>query len=231
MPQFSKKMCGRYQLSVTGKQISERYNVEVYDEMYSPSYNCAPYQYLPVITNENRGKISFMRWGLLPSWYENKKSAIKLINARGETLGEKPLFKQAFEKRRCIIPANGFYEWKRGKYRTPYRFYLKNEKIFSIAGIWERRKNRNGDISETFLIITTAPNELIKPVHNRMPLILNREAEKIWVSEKDTIILKKLIKPYPANEMSGYEISNRINSVRSEGEVLIKPAGEQGKLF
>ncbi len=224
-------MCGRFQLSVTGKQISERYNVEVYDELYNPSYNCAPNQYLPVITNKNPGKLSFFRWGLVPHWSKDDKSGTKMINARGETLTEKPSFKTAFEKRRCLIPANGFYEWKKEKKKIPYRFYLKNEEIFSIAGLWEYWKNGKGEILETFTIITVNPNELVKPVHNRMPLILNRESEKIWLSEKDINVLKKLIKPYAADEMLGYRISDKINSPDNRGRDVIKPVEEQGKLF
>ncbi len=224
-------MCGRFQLSVTGKMISERYKVEVYDEMYSPSYNCAPYQYLPVITNENSNKLSFFRWGLIPNWSNDEKIGIKLINARGETIDKRPAFKNSFEQRRCIIPANGFYEWKKDKFKTPYRFYLKNEMIFSMAGLWERWKSPEGKVIETFTIVTTESNELIKPVHNRMPVILNRETEKVWISENDTNILKELIKPFSASEMSGYRISDKINSVRNNGETLIKPIEEQGTLF
>ena len=135
-------MCGRFQLSVKGKHISERFNVEVFDEMYSPSYNCAPSQKLPIITNAEPEKLNFFKWGLVPFWSKDPKIGFKLINARAENLLEKPAFKTAFKQRRCLVPANGFYEWKKaGKQKIPFRIFLKSEEIFAIAGIWETWKN------------------------------------------------------------------------------------------
>jgi putative SOS response-associated peptidase YedK len=130
-------MCGRFQLSVKGKHISERFNVEVFDEMYKPSFNCAPGQNLPVITNTEPGKLSFFKWGLVPFWAKDPKIGNKLINTRAETILEKPSFKAAFTRRRCLVPANGFFEWKKDTKKIPFRVFLKNGDLFAMAGLWE----------------------------------------------------------------------------------------------
>ncbi|HJN05505.1 MAG TPA: SOS response-associated peptidase, partial [Bacteroidales bacterium] len=127
-------MCGRFQLSVKGKQISERFNVEVFDELYKPNYNCAPSQKLPVITNDQPHSLSYFRWGLIPFWAKDPKLGYRNINTRSETISSKPSFKNAFKKRRCLIPANGFYEWRKDENKTPFRIFFKNEKLFALAG-------------------------------------------------------------------------------------------------
>lgn len=142
-------MCGRFQLSVKGKEISERYNVEVFNEMYSPNYNCAPSQTLPVVTNTNRGVLSFFRWGFIPTGTSLSKPGLGLINARAETVSEKPAFKKAFKTHRCLIPSNGFYEWRSGD-KVPFRIFLKNEPLFSMAGIWNAWTDSNNKIVNTF---------------------------------------------------------------------------------
>lgn len=131
-------MCGRFQLSVKGKEISERFNVEVHDELHRPDpklplnfkgFNCAPFQYLPVITNDEPRKLEYFRWGLLPQWAKDERIAAKMINARSETVMDKPAFKTAFERKRCLIPANGFYEWNKNKVKQAYRFYMRDESL------------------------------------------------------------------------------------------------------
>ena len=218
-------MCGRFQLSIKGKHISERYNIEVYDELYRPSFNCAPSQKLPIITNIDSDKLSFFKWGLIPFWAKDPSIGIKLINAKSETIHEKASFKNAFKRQRCVVPCNGFYEWKKNKDKTPYRIFLKNEAIFSLAGIWERWKDSEGRVSNTFSILTTSPNKLMEGIHNRMPVILSKKHEEDWLKEKDASKLISLFQPYPEKEMEAYPISKLVNSPINNSEDIIKPTG------
>ena len=216
-------MCGRFQLSVKGKHISERFNVEVFDEMYSPSYNCAPSQMLPVITNTEPEKLNYLKWGLVPFWSKDPKIGIKLINARAESLLEKPAFKTAFLQRRCLVPANGFYEWKKlGKQKIPYRIFLKSEEIFAIAGIWETWKDAEKKPLHSFSIITTSSNSVMDDIHNRMPVILNKTDEQAWLFEKDEKYLKQLLQPFDSAKMDAYQISTKINSPANNSDEVIK---------
>jgi len=217
-------MCGRFQLSVKGKQISERFNVEVFDEFYKPNYNCAPSQKLPVITNIEPGKLSYYKWGLIPSWAKDPKIGYKLINTRAETIREKPSFKYSFKQRRCLIPANGFYEWKKDKVKTPYRIFLINEEVFAMAGIWESWKDAEGKSVHTFSIITTIPNVLMQRIHNRMPVIISGDHEEAWLHEKDEHKLIKLLAPFDAKAMEAYPISNLVNSPANNMPEIISPA-------
>ncbi len=225
-------MCGRFQLSVKGKQISERFNVEVFDEMYSPSYNCAPSQKLPVITNNDPEKLNYFKWGLVPFWSSDPKIGFKLINARAENILEKPSFKTAFSQRRCLIPANGFFEWKKqGKQKIPYRIFLKTEEIFAIAGIWEAWKDTEGTVLNSFSIITTSPNKLMQDIHSRMPVILNQHDEQAWLFEKDETYLKNLLQPFDASKMDAYQVSSKLNSpANNSSEIIERVENVQGRL-
>ncbi len=226
-------MCGRFQLSVKGRHISERFNIEVFDEFYKPNYNCAPSQKLPVITNEEPGKLSYFKWGLIPFWAKDPKIGFKMINARSESITEKPAFKNAFKKRRCLIPANGFYEWQKDANKTPFRIFLKSEELFAMAGIWEVWKDAEERPVHTFSILTTSPNKLMESIHNRMPVILPRELEKAWLKENDQTVLINMLKPFDENKMSAYSISKKINSPANNHKQLVIPVDEpeQGSLF
>jgi len=225
-------MCGRFQLSVKGKHISERFNVEVFDEMYSPSYNCAPSQNLAVITNTEPEKLNFFKWGLVPFWSKDPKIGFKLINARAESLLEKPAFKTAFKQRRCLIPANGFYEWKKvGKQKIPYRIFFKSEEIFAIAGIWETWKDAENKAIHSFSIITTTNNSLMKDIHTRMPVILNKTDEQAWLFEKDEKYLTQLLQPFDATKMQAHQISTKLNSPQNNTtEIIEREENIQGSL-
>ncbi len=216
-------MCGRFQLSVKGREISERFNVEVFDELYKPSYNCAPGQQLPVITGDQSDKLQLFHWGLIPFWAKDKRIGTKMINSRAETISGKPAFKRAFAKRRCLIPANGFYEWERTGSKTPYRFFLKPEQLFAMAGIWESWKNQEDETLHSFSIITTTANELLKPVHHRMPVILQPQHEKTWLEEDGLPQLEKLLQPFPFDSMDAHPVSLLVNKVQNNGPELIKP--------
>ena len=216
-------MCGRFQLSVKGKQISERFNVEVFDELYKPNYNCAPSQKLPVITNDQPHSLSYFRWGLIPFWAKDPKLGYRNINTRSEPISSTPSFKNAFKKRRCLIPANGFYEWRKDENKTPFRIFFKNEKLFALAGIWETWKDAENKIINSFSIITTEPNSLSKDIHNRMPVILKPEDEQSWLSENNEELLKKLLVPFDPNKMAAYAISKEVNSPKNNKPGIIIP--------
>ncbi len=224
-------MCGRFQLSVSGSQITERFNVEVFNERFTPRYNCAPSQNLPVITNNQPETIQFYRWGLIPFWAKDAKIGIRLINARAESVMEKPSFKIAFIRMRCLIPANGFYEWEKGKKKIAHRFYLPNDELFAMAGLWDQWKDADGKTVRSFTIITTKPNSLVKTVHDRMPVILPKNYEKIWLEENNPNVLKALLKPFPSEEMKGYPVSKRINTPLNDDPDIIRPDRNQMKLF
>ncbi len=217
-------MCGRYQLSVKEKDITVRFHVDVYEKLYRPSYNCAPSQALPVISNDNPGVMSLYKWGLIPFWAKDPKIGYKLINAKAETINEKPSFRNSFRRKRCMVLCNGFYEWrKNGKEKTPYRIYLKQEKLFAMAGIWDEWKDAEERPVRSFSIITTSPNELMKDIHSRMPVILKEEEEAIWLKENDPGRLSSLLQPYPADEMEAYKISSFVNSPRNDSPEVIEP--------
>lgn len=216
-------MCGRFQLSVKAKQISERYNVEVYDDLYRPSFNCAPSQNLAVISNFEPEKLSFFRWGLIPFWAKDKKIGYKFINAKSETITEKPSFKNSFKRKRCLVLSNGFYEWKKeaNKQKSPYRIYTKNNELFSMAGIWDTWKDEQGNLTNSFSIITCAPNELMKNIHERMPVILKREDEEKWLKNTPQNELIELLKPYNTQQMEAYQISRLVNSPANDSAEII----------
>lgn len=217
-------MCGRYSLSKSKIELEERFQAEMLAD-FKPRYNVAPTQLVPVITSDSPKGFSFFYWGITPDFGQNKPVAQKLINAKAETVHEKISFKNSFQRRRCLIPADGFFEWKRlgKKTKIPYRFTLREEEIFSFAGIWEEYETVTGDVQHTFLILTTAPNEVVAEVHDRMPVILNRESEKKWLdkytSEKD---LLQILNPFPAELMLSYTVSPMVNSVQNDSPGIIR---------
>jgi putative SOS response-associated peptidase YedK len=217
-------MCGRFQLSVKGREISERFNVEVFDGMYKPSYNCAPAQNLVVVTAKGPGFVQLMRWGLIPKWSSNSgKPATPLINSRSETILEKPAFRDAFRMRRCLVPANGFYEWKNGAVKIPYRFHAEDNSLFAMAGIWEEGRGPDQKPVCSFSILTTEANKVMQDVHHRMPVILAPEDEERWLLENDTASLMELLKPANEGKLRKYPVSSRVNNTRNDDESLINP--------
>ncbi len=225
-------MCGRFQLSVKAKEITERFNVKLFDDLYSPRFNCAPSQNLPVITNAEPETVVFYQWGLIPYWSKNRNIGFKLINARAETIDRKPAFKQAFMRRRCLIPANGFFEWRKND-KVPFRIFLKNEQLFAMAGIWDTWKDNEGKDIHTFSIITTEANNKMKEIHWRMPVILSKQNEREWLHETNLYRLKKLLTPPDDNMIELYPVSDKINSPNNNGKELIYPVNteNQGLLF
>ncbi len=223
-------MCGRFSFAPELKVVNEHYDISADPEKLTPNYNCAPTQQLPVISNDHPRELSLYRWGLIPFWAKDPAIGNKLINARGESVAEKPAFRAAFRQRRCLIPADAFYEWYRPKgsrTKIPYRIFLKDQPLFSLAGIWDQWKDQEGREVRSFTIITTTPNELMAEIHDRMPVVLPKTHEKTWLQSDDTDQLKALLKPYPAGEMDAYRISDRINSPRNNSPELILPLSDR----
>ncbi|MCC5931198.1 MAG: SOS response-associated peptidase [Cyclobacteriaceae bacterium] len=218
-------MCGRYTLIASAEKIEKTFKLEP-GQKHKPRYNAAPTQLMPVITNTSPNGLSFFYWGLIPSWSHNKSVSPKLINARSETLLEKASFVQAFSRRRCLIPSDGFYEWKvlGKKTKIPYRIGLKDTELFAFAGLWDEFEDEEGEMMHTFTIITTPANEAINSIHDRMPAILGADDYSQWLDrqlpEKELI---ELLRPYPSEKMYMHTVSHMVNSPVNDSPELIKP--------
>jgi len=221
-------MCGRYTLTLEQKTIQREFKVKPGHYLHEPRYNIAPSQPAPVIVREDGNVLKMMKWGLVPYWAKDPKIGFKLINARAETITEKPSFKTAFKKRRCLVPTDGFYEWDKeqgGRVKIPHRFVLKSGMLFAFAGLWDVWTPPEGEPLQSFTIITTGPNEMMKPIHDRMPVILHKEDEVKWLDTrvKDVNTLLELLKPYESELMEEYEVSLRVNSPKEDNPECIKP--------
>lgn len=206
-------MCGRYAVAVDPEQLASRFNAELPSEPIPPRQNAAPTEHLPVLLNEGPRRIELLRWGLIPSWADDPSIGSRLINARAETLAEKPSFRSALKSRRCLVLANAFYEWQKteeGK-KVPYRIALKTGEPFAFAGLWENWRDPSGQPVRTFTIITTEPNDLVATIHNRMPVILRPEAEAPWLGANGVSDdWKDMLGPYPAELMVAEEASRDV---------------------
>ncbi|MBA2621866.1 MAG: SOS response-associated peptidase [Acidobacteria bacterium] len=224
-------MCGRFANRVKPEQIKKEFKVSTSGALaFEPRYNIAPAQIIDAVLDGQEGRIlAPLKWGLVPSWAK-EATANGMINARSETISEKPSFREAFKKRRCIIPASGFYEWQaargKGTAKQPFYFYLNGREVFGFAGLWEEWLDKTtGELLETCTIITAQANKLLKPVHDRMPVILHREDYDEWLDKnvKDTARLEKLLLPYPADEMSSHAVSRSVNVPDTDTAELIVP--------
>ena len=218
-------MCGRYSIAVPTQELAERFQAELPSQPVDPHYNAAPTQNLPVLLNQGERQIQYLRWGLIPSWAKDDSTGYKMINARAETLSEKPAYRTALRKRRCLVLADGFYEWKKtSNGKIPMRFTLKSGEPFAFAGLWETWKNPEDEWVRTFTIITGEPNDLVKPVHDRMPVMLLPENEKIWLDDgAGETVWQNLLRPYPADLMTAYKVSKRVNDVTNDDPALAAP--------
>jgi putative SOS response-associated peptidase YedK len=216
-------MCGRFTIAKSPEQIEERFNVTIDRDNYKINFNAGPSQNLPVITNSQPEKVNFYKWGLIPFWTKEIKPYSILINSRSETIKEKQSFRNIFAQRRCLILSDGFYEWKKdGSVKQPYRIILKNNELFAFAGIWDKWINNENTLN-TFSIITTEANQLVKQVHDRMPVILQKNDEALWLDNKTGVPeLLNLLKPYNPDKMEIFPVSNFVNSVRNNSDELIK---------
>ncbi len=233
-------MCGRYRLSRRKRVIEEYFDCDSWDDEWSPRYNIAPTQPVPVIRQNPKEpvrELSLMKWGLIPSWAKDPSSAARMINARAETAAAKPAFRDALRLRRCLVPADGFYEWVRtGKAKQPYCFEVNEGELFAFAGIWDRWRDARGNAVETCSILTTVPNAVAATVHDRMPVILDPDGYDLWLDPgmRDVAAASELLRPCDARLMRCYPVSARINLVANDDEECSKPVelGEvQNRLF
>jgi putative SOS response-associated peptidase YedK len=226
-------MCGRFTLTTDRGVIVDA--LRIYDadpgvvEQMVPRYNVAPSQSVAAVTADEEGQrhLEFFKWGLIPSWAKDPKIGYKMINARSETIAEKPSFRAALKKRRCLIPADGFYEWKKdGKDKTPMYIQLKSGEVFAFAGLYELWKPADSDKwVKSCTIITTEPNALMKDIHDRMPVILKPDAYDQWLNPAETDVAKvlPLLKPYAASQMKATAVSTAVNSPSNDSPACIVP--------
>lgn len=217
-------MCGRYTITTTAEKLAALFGVEVPAE-YQPRYNAAPTQQLPVISNNQKQKILLYNWGILPRWAQEQGSSQRLINARAETVTEKATFKNSFKKHRCLVVADGYYEWKKTKdKKIPHRIVLDQEQPFTFAGIWDTFEDESGVLAPAFVIITVAASPSIADIHDRMPAILDKETADFWLSNsEDYEGLQDVLRPYPDTHLKAYAVSTQVNAVKNDQDSLIQP--------
>lgn len=217
-------MCGRYSLTKPPEAMRRLFQFRRALRNLPPRYNIAPTQDAPVVrlSADGERELAMLRWGLVPSWSQDPKSGYSTINARAETVAEKPAFRSAFKSRRCLVPADGFYEWQKVDTRKqPYRIAMKDDGLFAFAGLWERWEK--GETIESFTIIVTQANDLLKPIHDRMPVILDPLDYEPWLDTGTSpAAAQKLLRPFPSDAMRAYPVSTRVNSPRNDDASVIE---------
>jgi putative SOS response-associated peptidase YedK len=225
-------MCGRFTIISDPVAFQLEFDLPVAESQqpdWQPHYNVTPTQLIPVVDDARERKIARMQWGILPIWAKEKKDSYRLINIRAETILEKVTFRKIMEKgQRCLILADGFYEWQaaaQGKgSKTPYYFHRKERQPFAFAGLWDYSQLPDGQSAQTCAIITCAPNSLVSPVHNRMPVMLDAEKGWAWMADQPAAQLLPLLRPFPAEQMAAYPVSSLVNSPASDLPECILPA-------
>jgi len=217
-------VCGRYSQTAELETLQKRFRFTVSRAAPRRRYNIAPAQTAPVILRDDELVMDGLRWGLVPSWAKDPGIGAKLINARSETVQEKPSFRTSFSARRCLVPADGFYEWAKGPSKTPYRFTRRDGRPFAFAGLWDRWQGAEGAERKTFTILTTEANPLVRKVHHRMPVILREDDEPLWMDPKTSPeALVELLLPCSADEMRRFEVSARVNSTANDDPACAEP--------
>ena len=222
-------MCGRYSLIADIGELQERFGFDGSELTHAPRYNVAPTQMALTVTNGGRRRGSYMRWGLIPSWAKSASVGNRMINARAETVAEMPSFRTALQRRRCLVLADGFYEWQgKGSSRRPMRITMASGEPFAFAGLWDTWRDPKGEVVRSCAIITTSANELLSPIHDRMPVILPRELESLWLDHdiQDYAALAGILTPYITDEMEAYEVSSLVNSPANDGPEMVVPVGQ-----
>ena len=234
-------MCGRYMQTLSVDQLAMRFQVAQIGLELPPRYNIAPSQAVATVFQDKKyGRVlDAFRWGLVPSWAKDMSIGNKMINARAETLAEKPSFKTALLRRRCLVPADGFYEWKtegsgKAARKQPIRVHLKSNEAFAFAGLWDEWQSPDGSPLRTCTIITTAPNSLMSEIHNRMPAILRPEDEAAWLdvagNDRDDVPhLLHMLRPYNDAELAAHPVSSQMNSPAFDGEGCIAPVESESE--
>ncbi len=222
-------MCGRYRLSRKKQIVEEYFDCVSGEEDWSPRYNIAPTQPVPVIRQNpknNVRELSLLRWGLIPHWAKEPSIAMGTINAKSETAAKKPAFRDPLKFRRCLIPADGFYEWKRtARGKQPYCFEVRGGELFAFAGLWDAWKDSTGQWIKTCSILTTTPNALTETVHDRMPVILHPDCYELWLDPgmQNVAMIADLLRPYDPDSMRSYPVSTRINHVANDDRECSMP--------
>ncbi len=222
-------MCGRFTLTVDPAELKDAFADFTFPSKFAPRFNIAPTQPILAIPNDGQHKADFFVWGLIPSWSKDPAIGQRLINARAETLAEKPSFRGGFKYKRCLILADGFYEWQAvpgTKAKTPHFIFLKDRQPFAFAGLWDEWHNPGGDSIRSATIITTEPNELMATLHNRMPVILDPKDYEQWLdsSPRAPESLLPLLRPFPADRMTAYPVSTLVNAPANDRPELVVPA-------
>ena len=222
-------MCGRFTLTVNPAELEEKFGNYTFPKKFAPRFNIAPTQPVLVIPNNEKFKADFFVWGLIPMWAKDPSIGSRLINARGETVAEKPSFRGSLKYKRCLILADGFYEWKSQpgkKSKTPFFIHMKDRKPFAIAGLWDTWNSPDGSTIKSCTLITTEPNELMAMIHDRMPVILHPRDYAKWLdpSPQTPDQLLPLFKPFPADSMDAYPVSTLVNKASNDVAELVVPA-------
>jgi len=222
-------MCGRFTLTVNPAEAQETFSSFSFPQKFAPRFNIAPTQPVLVIPNDDQNTADFFVWGLIPMWAKDPGIGSRMINARGETLEEKPAFRSSLKYKRCLILADGFYEWKGAegkKVKTPFFIHMKDRKPFAFAGLWDSWNSPDGSLVKSCTIITTEPNELTGIIHNRMPVILHPRDYAKWLdpSPQTPDQLKPLLKPFAADMMDAYPVSTLVNTPANDRPELVVPA-------
>jgi putative SOS response-associated peptidase YedK len=224
-------MCGRFTASFEFREIKLLFNLQRDIPLLTPRYNIAPSQEVPVIVqNDGVNELKPMKWGLVPSWAPDPSIGNHMINARAETITEKPSYRRLVESKRCLIPADGFYEWRReGHRKVPVWFHLKNKQPFAFAGLWDMWRDLDGEVLPTFTIITTVPNALMRRIHNRMPVIFDRLQGKQWLDPRlntRPADIAAIFAPFPSEQMQAHDVSPLVNKPEHDSAECIKPASD-----
>lgn len=223
-------MCGRFTLTVDASELQDEFPwINIPPESLQPRYNIAPTQPVAVLPNDGEQRLDYFIWGLIPSWAKDPKIGNRLINARAETLAEKPSFRNAYKRRRCLIFADGFYEWKQlegDDQKTPFFIHRKGKRPFAFAGLWEIWYDPDGSEIRSCTIITTEPNKVVSRLHNRMPVILTEDARREWIApgEANTDNLQQYLQPYPGDDLQAYPVSRAVNNPGTDRPELIQAA-------
>jgi putative SOS response-associated peptidase YedK len=226
-------MCGRYTLVAGGAAVAEFFALESVPTL-TPRYNIAPSQTVAIVrtvAGDPVRKLAWVRWGLIPSWTNDITIANRLLNARSETVSTKPAFRAAFKQRRCLVPADGFFEWQaQGRRKQPYYFRRRDEKPFALAGLWERWQGADDTVIESCTLLTTEANALLRPIHDRMPVLLAADHFDHWLdpalTKPDSLL--ELLRPWPAEDMTAQAVQTLVNSPRNEGPACIAPVEQRG---
>jgi putative SOS response-associated peptidase YedK len=222
-------MCGRFTLTVNPADLQDTFANYTFPPMFAPRFNIAPSQPILAVPNDDKFTADFFIWGLIPTWAKDPSIGNRLINARAETLAEKPSFRGSYKYKRCVVLADGYYEWKATegkKSKTPYYIHMQDRQPFAIAGLWDTWDSPDGSSLKTCTLITTTPNELMEPIHDRMPAILHPRDYAKWLdpAPQTPESLQPLLKPFPAAAMAAYAVSTKVNKPANDAPELVVPA-------